>query len=148
MKVIFTEDVPNVARSGDVKEVADGFGRNYLIPRKLAVMATKEELNKLEARRQSEARKESRFEQEAESVAKDINDTTVVLKAKAGEQDRIYGSVTSADIAGAIKDATGHAVDKRKIELDDPIRELGTRRIDIRLTRSVTATVNVVVEKE
>jgi large subunit ribosomal protein L9 len=148
MKVIFLEDVQNVAKAGEVKNVADGFSSNYLIPKKLAVLATKAELKKWEAQQEANSRREARIEQEAESVAKALNDTTVVLKARAGEQDRIYGSITNADVAEALEKATGHAIDKRKIELDEPIRVVGSRQVTVKLARNVTAEITVVVEKE
>ena len=148
MKVVFLQDVPNVARAGDVKEVADGYSRNYLLPRKLAVIATPAELKNLELQRKAEARREVRTEQEAEAFAKVLQDTTVVLKMRAGTKDKLYGSVTSADIAKEIKKLTKQDVDKRKIELAEPIRELGSHQVSIKLIKDVTAIVNVVVEQD
>lgn len=148
MKVVFLQDVPNVAKAGDMKEVADGYSRNYLLPRKLAVVATPAELKKLELQHQVDARHQARTEQDAEAFAKVLQDTTVGLKMRAGTKDRLYGSVTSADIAKEIKRLTKHDVDKRKIELTEPIRELGSHQVSIKLTKDVTATVNVVVEQE
>ena len=148
MKVVFLQDVPNVARAGDVKDVADGYSRNYLIPRKLAVVATSAELNRLESQRKAEVRRQARTEQDAEAFAKVLQDTTVVLKRRAGTKDKLYGSVTSADIAKEIKKLTKQDIDKRKIELEEPIRELGSHQVSIKLTKDVTATVNVVVGAE
>jgi len=148
MKVVFLQDVPNVAKAGDVKEVADGYSRNYLLPRKLAVIATPAELKNLELQRKAEARREVRTEQEAEAFAKVLQDTTVVLKMRAGTKDKLYGSVTSADIAKEIKKLTKQDIDKRKIVLAEPIRELGSHQVSIKLTKDVTATANVVVEQD
>ena len=148
MKVVFLQDVPNVAKAGDVKEVADGYSRNYLLPKGLAVAATPSELRKLEVQKQADARREVRTEQEAEAFAKVLQDTTVVLKMRAGSKEKLYGSVTSADIAKEIKKLTKQEVDKRKIELTEPIRELGSHQVSIKLTKDVTATVNVVVEQD
>jgi large subunit ribosomal protein L9 len=148
VKVVFLQDVPNVAKAGDVKEVADGYSRNYLLPRKLAVIATPAELKNLELQRQANARREVRTEQEAEAFAKVLQDTTVVLKMRAGTKEKLYGSVTSADIAKAIKKLTKQDIDKRKIELAEPIRELGSHQVSIKLTKDVTAIVNVVVEQD
>jgi large subunit ribosomal protein L9 len=148
MKVVFTEDVVNVASAGDVKDVASGYARNYLLPKKLAVVATDAELKKLEVQRQAGARREARTEQEAESVAQVLQETTIVLKVRAGEGERIYGSVTSADIADEIKKSTGHEIDKRKIELEEPIRELGSHVVPVKLSKNVIASVTVAVEQE
>jgi len=148
MKVVFLQDVPKVAKAGDVKEVSDGYSRNYLLPRKLAVVATPAELKNLELQRQANARREVRTEQEAEAFAKVLQDTNVVLKMRAGTKEKLYGSVTSADIAKEIKKLTKQEVDKRKIELAEPIRELGSHQVSIKLTKDVTAIVNVVVEQD
>ena len=148
MKVVFLQDVPNVAKAGDVKDVADGYGRNYLIPKKLAVVATSAELNRLELQRNADVRRQARTEQDAEAFAKVLQDTTVALKMRAGTKDKLYGSVTSADIAKEIKKLTKQDIDKRKIELEEPIRELGSHQVSIKLTKDVTATVNVVVGAE
>jgi large subunit ribosomal protein L9 len=148
MKVVFLQDVPNVAKAGDVKDVADGYSRNYLIPKKLAVVATSAELNRLELQRKADVRRQARTEQDAEAFAKVLQDITVVLKMRAGTKDKLYGSVTSADIAKEIKKLTKQDIDKRKIELEEPIRELGSHQVSIKLTKDVTATVNVVVGAE
>jgi len=148
MKVVFLQDVPKVAKAGDVKEVSDGYSRNYLLPRKLAVVATPAELKNLELQRQANARREVRTEQEAEAFAKVLQDTNVVLKMRAGTKEKLYGSVTSADIAKEIKKLTKQEVDKRKIELAEPIRELGSHQVSIKLTKDVTAIVNVVVKQD
>ena len=111
MKVVFLQDVPNVAKAGDVKDVADGYSRNYLIPKKLAVVATSAELNRLELQRKADVRRQARTEQDAEAFAKVLQDTTVVLKMRAGTKDKLYGSVTSADIAKEIKKLTKQDID-------------------------------------
>ncbi len=147
MKVVFLEDVPNVAKAGDVKDVADGYFRNFLLPKKLATVATTSELKRLEVQHQSAARREARLEKDAEAFARVLQDTTVVIKMRAGKEDKLYGSVTSADIAKEIKKLTKQDVDKRRIELPEPIRELGSHQVPIKLTKDVTATVTVVVEQ-
>ena len=148
MKVVFLEDVPNVAKAGDIKEVADGYSRNYLIPRKLAVPASSSELKKGEVLRAAGSRREAKTEKEAEAFAKTLQDITVVIRMRAGTKDKLYGSVTSADIAREIKKLTKQDVDKRKIEMGEPIRELGIYKVSVKLSKDVTATVNVVVEQE
>lgn len=148
MKLVFLQDVPNVAKAGEVKEVAGGYGRNFLLPQKLAVIATPTELRKLELQRQTDARRQARWEQEAEALAQVLRDITVVLKVRVGAKNRLYGSITSSDIAQEIKRLSGYEIDKRKIELEEPIQELGSRQVSIRLTKDVTANVNVIVEQE
>lgn len=148
MKVVFLQDVTNVAKAGEVKEVAEGYSRNYLLPKKLAVIATPAELKNLEVQQQANTRREVRTEQEAEAFAKVLQDTTVVLKMRAGTKEKLYGSVTTADIAREIKKLTKQEVDKHKIELAEPIRELGSHQVSIKLIKDITATVNVVVEQE
>jgi large subunit ribosomal protein L9 len=148
VKVVFLQDVPNVAKAGSVKEVADGYFRNFLLPRKLAVIATPAELKNLELQRQAATRRDAKLEQDAEAFAKVLQDTTVVLKMRAGTKEKLYGSVTSQDIAREIKKLTKQDVDKRKIELAEPIRELGSHQVSVKLTKDVTAIVNVVVEQD
>ena len=148
MKVVFLKDVPNVASAGQVKEVADGYGRNYLIPKKLAVLATPAELKRLEAQRQAEVRREAKFEAEAGALAETIASLEIKLSAKVGEQNRLYGSITSGDIAAEVQRLTGKDIDKRKVELEEPIKELGSYEVPIKLTKDVTAKVKVLVEEE
>jgi large subunit ribosomal protein L9 len=148
MKVVFLEDVTNVAKAGDVKDVANGYFRNFLLPKKLAAVATPGELKRLEVQHQSAARREATMEKDAEAFAKVLQDTTVVIRMRAGKEDKLYGSVTSADIAKEIKKLTKQDIDKRKIELPEPIRELGSHQVSIKLSKDVTATVTVVVEQE
>lgn len=148
MKVVFLQDVPHVAKAGDVKEVKDGYSRNYLIPKKLAVPATPTELNRLELLRQTSAHRQVRSEQEAEALAQTLKETTLVFRVRAGAKEKLYGSVTSADIAKEIHKVTKHEVDKRKIELPEPIRELGRHEVSVKLHKDITATVAVVVEPE
>ncbi|MEE8469957.1 MAG: 50S ribosomal protein L9 [Dehalococcoidia bacterium] len=148
MKVIFLQDVPNVAAVGEVKEVANGYARNFLLPKGLAAVATTAELKQLELQHQADARRQARLEQEAEATAHSLEGITVTLKVRAGDKDRIYGSITSSDIASEIKKLSGHEIDKRKIDLEEPIRELGTYQIPIKMGQNVTASVTLVVEQE
>jgi large subunit ribosomal protein L9 len=146
MKVVFLEDVPNVARAGDIKKVANGYARNYLFPKKLATLATSAELQKLELRSQAYARRQATEEQEAEAFARELADITVTLKARAGAKEKIYGSITTAAIAKELKRLTKRDIDKHSIQIDEPIKELGSHKVSIKLTRNVTATVSVLVE--
>lgn len=146
MKVVFLENVPNVATAGEVKEVAEGYGRNYLLPRKLAAVATPAALKQLEEQHQSQARREARLEAEAGKLAKQLEGTTVTMNVKVGRQGRLYGSVTKAQIAEELQKLTGHAFDRRRVSLEeDPIHHVGTYPAEVRLTSEVSATVTVVV---
>lgn len=145
MKVIFLQDVPNVAQAGQVKEVADGYARNYLIPRKLAAMAQPQAVSQIEARTK---KMEVRLTGEMKDLASRLEGKEVSLKAKAGAKDKLYGSITSADIAAELKNVTGIEVDKRKIELEEPIRQLGSYEIAIKLGKDIAPKVRVTVTEE
>ncbi|MBI4300951.1 MAG: 50S ribosomal protein L9 [Chloroflexi bacterium] len=146
MKVVLIEDVENLGRQGEIKNVADGYGRNYLIPKGLAAPATPAALQQAEARQRARARQEERLATEAQTVAAKLQATIITLQARAGEQGRLYGSITNVDIAEEIKRATGYEVDRRRIEIEAPIRELGTHEVSVKLSAEVTATVTVIVE--
>jgi large subunit ribosomal protein L9 len=147
MKVVLNKDVKDVGRAGQVKEVSDGYARNYLFPRKLAVPATKSALKQVEDREKMAARRLATEEQEAERVAERLATEPLKLYPKVGGQGRLYGSVTAADVAEALSKYLGQPVDKRKIELDEPIRTIGEYRVPYRISRTVTATVIVQVEQ-
>ena len=145
MKVVFFEDVPDVARAGEIKEVADGYGRNYLIPRKLAAPAVAENINAIGAKVANRIRSVAKTEGEFAEVAAQIDGREVFIEAKSGGKDRLYGSITNSDIAAAIEKSTGVVVDKRKIKLDEQIHQLGSYEITIRLYKGITPTVRVTV---
>ena len=146
MRVIFVEDVPNVARAGDIKEVANGYGRNYLIPQKLARLATSPAANLSEIQRRLATRNQS--EAALVKLANQLEGREVTLKARVGAKDRLYGSITSADIAAELQESAGVAIDKRKIELAEPIRQLGSYEVVIRLTKDIVPTIKVTVTAE
>jgi large subunit ribosomal protein L9 len=145
MKVVFLQDVPNVAKAGEVKEVASGYARNFLIPKKLALVATPQTLGQTEIVKRVKARENA----ELATLAQQIEGKEVTLKAKAGAKDRLYGSITSADIATELSKVTGLAIDKRKLELDEPIRQLGSYEVGIRLGKDTVPKIRVsVIEEE
>jgi large subunit ribosomal protein L9 len=146
MKVILSKDVPGTGKAGEVKDVADGYARNYLIPRKLAIPATGGALRDVERKQASEQKKVAAEEAAARALAERLTTAPVVLTAKVGDQGRLYGSITSGDIAEQLAAQLGQAIDKRRIELDEPIRHLGTFQVTIRLHRSVSAAVKVDVQ--
>jgi len=148
MKVIFLEDVPGIAKAGEVKEVADGYARNFLLPRKLAALVSSQTTSQLEAQRRSQVRKQEQAEAELAKMASQLEGKEVILKAKAGAKERLYGRITSADIAAELEKVTGLAMDKRKIELDEPIRKLGSFDVAIRLAKDVVPKIKVTVVAE
>jgi len=145
MKVIFLEDVPDVASAGDIKEVADGYGRNFLIPQKLALLANSQAISLVEAQRRTKACKQAESGAELLELAQELDGREITLKARVGAKDRLYGSVTSADIAAELKDSAGLVVDKRKIELAEPIRQLGSEEITVRLGKDIVPKIKVTV---
>lgn len=148
MKVVFLEDVAGTAKAGDVKDVADGYARNFLIPRKLAALVSPEATGRLEARQKVQANKQAHIETELAEMAARLDGKEVMLKAKVGAKERLYGSITSADIAAELEKTTGITVDKRKIELDEPIRKLGSFDIAIKLDKDILPRVKVIVSEE
>lgn len=148
MKVVFLEDVPNVGEVGDIKEVAAGYGRNFLIPRGLAVLVDSQAASIVESRLRKKARLMAQIEAEMLKLAKQIEGKAIVLKAKAGAKEKLYGSVTNADIAEELEKSIGVTVDKRKIELEEPIREVGSYEITIRLTKDITPKIKLKVAEE
>ena len=147
MKIILQENVDNLGTRGTVVEVAAGYARNYLLPRKMAVPATAGNLKALEKMRSKFAQKEAVERDAAQQVAQAINALSVTIRRKSGENDQLFGSVTAADIAEAIA-AQGHTVDKRRVLLSEPMKTLGERDVTVRLHHDVSATVKVTVAKE
>ena len=147
MKVIFLQDVPRVARAGEVKEVADGYARNFLIPQKLGVMANTSTLNTLEAQIKKEASSQAQTEEELTDLAHQLDGREITLKAKVGAKEQLYGSITNADIAAELQN-NGLVVDKKKIEIAEPIRKLGSHEVAIRLDKDAIPKIKVIVIEE
>ena len=148
MKVIFLEDVPRVARAGEIKEVADGYGRNFLIPQKLALLANSSAVSTMEAREKIRAKEVAKLEMEALELARHLEGKEIFLKAKAGAKDRLYGSITNTDIASEVENSIGLVIDKRKIELEEPIRQLGSYEVVIKLAKDIAPKIKVTVAGE
>lgn len=144
MKVILREDIPNLGKSGEVVSVKDGFGRNYLLPRQLAVLASEKNVRQLEHERAVITAQQAKQRAGAEALAKQVGNVQVRIPRKVGEQDKLYGSVTALDIAEALA-AQGQKVDRRALHLAEPIKALGTYEVELRLHRDVTAKVKVEV---
>ena len=148
MKVVFFEDVEGTAQVGEVKVVKNGFARNFLLPRGLAGPATAPNLQRAGSLAEKEARRQARLDGEAEVHRQRLEGYSVTFEARVGETGRLYGSVTSRDIARRIEETAGVEVDARVILLPEPIRELGERDVVIRFTRNVSAAITVVVEPD
>ncbi|MFC2070457.1 50S ribosomal protein L9 [Chloroflexota bacterium] len=148
MKVIFLKDVPNVGKAGEVKEVANGYGRNYLIPKKLAAPAVAESINLIEARVASQVRTEVKTEAELLELAAQIEGREIFIEARSGGKEKLYGSITNADIAAELEEITGMVVDKRKIKLDETINQIGSYDITVRLTKDITPAIKVTVTEK
>ena len=147
MEVILREDIENLGTRGQLVKVAPGYARNFLLPKRMAVAATEANRKIVEQERQAHLRKETKIKAEAEELAKIMTGVTVRISQKAGENDQLFGSVTSKDIADALT-AQNYNIDRRKIQLDEPIKTLGEFKIPVRLHKDVVAEINVIVAKE
>jgi large subunit ribosomal protein L9 len=148
MKVLLIQDVDNLGYAGDVKTVANGFGRNYLIPQNMAVIATPGALKQADTIRKTAEKRRAQQTADAQAVANQIADLQLVFERRAGETGKLYGSVTSTDIVEAIQAKTGIEVDRRKVALPEPIRSLGEQEVIIKLLIDVNATIKVLVVPE
>jgi large subunit ribosomal protein L9 len=147
MEVILKEDVLKLGNRGDVVKVADGYGRNYLLPEKLAIEATAANKVVIEQMKHSAVRKLAKEKVEAEDLSKQLDAIELVFERKTGESDHLFGSVTSADIAGQLAEK-GYTVDRRKTALDEPLRSLGEFHVPIKLHREVTSHLKVTIKSD
>ncbi|WP_454193252.1 50S ribosomal protein L9 [Paenibacillus sp. Marseille-Q7038] len=147
MKVIFIKDVKGQGKKGQVKEVSEGYASNFLLPRGLARPATEGNVKVLENQNAAEEKRKQQEKEEAVALGKKLESLTVELKAKAGEGGKLFGAITSKQIAEALG-KQGHKIDKRKIELDEPIRSLGVTKMSVKLHPDVKATLKVQVTEE
>lgn len=146
MKLILLEDVRKVGRKGDIVNVSDGYAKNCLLPKKLAVEATNSNLNDIQLKKRSDEKRRAEELAEAQKTAELLKEKSITVLVKAGENGKVFGSVTGKEIAASIKKQTGIEVDKKKISLDDPIKEIGEKEILIKLNQGVTAKIKVSVE--
>jgi large subunit ribosomal protein L9 len=146
MKVLLIQDVEELGMAGEVKEVANGYGRNYLVPQGLAVLATHGALQEADLHSRRAAERRQRLADEMNALAEAVRQTTLVFQAKSGEKGRLYGSITTADVAERLCEAVGKDIDRRRITLEGPIKELGTHTLTLRLGSDVAADFDVVVE--
>jgi len=148
MKVIFIRDVAGIGRAGQIKEVADGYARNYLLPKGLAKPATEGVLRQTEEENSLAERRQQRELAAAQVLAEQLNNVTLRFRAKVGEQDILFGTITSTDIAAEIQSKLGLEIDRRKIDVGEPIRRPGIYSVPIHLLGDLEPRINVVVERE
>ncbi len=148
MEVLLVKDVPGIGKAGQTKKVADGYARNFLIARHLAVVATPVALKQAEKLREASIKHEAETRDEARKLADMLSQTHLTFRMKAGENDRLFGAITAGDIAEALEREQQITIDKRKIELETPIKDLGEHRVPIKLHPEVSAAVSVSVERE
>ena len=148
MKVILNKDVKGTGKAGDVVTVSDGYAMNMLIPRGLATEATQSNIRQLEKQKAIAAEKKAEEKAAAQELAEKLNKASIKMKIKAGEGGRIFGSITSKDIADAINMQLGMDIDRKKVKLDAPIKQVGQTDVDMRLYQDVNAKIKVIIEAE
>ncbi len=148
MEVLLLKDVEQLGEAGEIKRVANGYARNFLIPRGLAVIATPGAVKQAELQLESESRRQAKELDEAQALAQALDGLTVTFQARAGESDRLYGSITNANIADALSEQVDQEVDRRKIDMEEPLKELGTHAVTVRLAPGAEAKVTVIIERE
>lgn len=148
MKIVLRQDVPKLGEAGTVRNVADGFARNYLIPRGMAVVATPGEMKTVENNQKAQARKIAREEEKLQSLADRISGQRLEFVARAGEHGRLYGSVTSADVAEKLSAAVGEEIDRRKIVLDEALRTVGDHTVSVHLVGRLRPQITVSIVAE
>ena len=148
MQVLLVKDVPGIGKAGQTKHVADGHARNYLLPRGLAIIATNSAVKQAEALKLAAAKRDAETLQESQLLANTLNAIQLNFQVKAGANDRLFGAITASDIAARLQKEHQINIDRRKIELDHPIKDLGKRGVPIKLHPEVTAHVQVMIERE
>ncbi|CAA9283395.1 MAG: LSU ribosomal protein L9p [uncultured Chloroflexia bacterium] len=148
MKIVLLKDVANLGTAGEVKEVADGYARNYLVPKGFATLATKGLIKQAQERAEAQRKRELKARTDAEALSQRINGQTVRFVARVGELDRLYGSITNVDIAQKLAAQVGFDVDRRRVELGDPIKRAGVYSVVVNLGHGMEPRINVVVEGE
>jgi large subunit ribosomal protein L9 len=148
VQVILIKDVSTLGRAGDVKSVSDGYARNFLIPQGMAKPATSGELRQAAQHKRTAVKQATRELENAQTVAERLSQMTLVFQARAGEGTKLYGSITSGDIAERIAEELGQEFDRRKVLLDESLRQLGTHRVPVRLMAHIVPEIVVVIERE
>lgn len=148
MDVLLVKDVPGIGKAGQTKKVKDGYARNYLLARHLAIVATDSAMKQADRLRQVSIKHEADTRDEARKLAEMLEQAHLTFRVKAGDTDRLFGAITAADIAGALERDHQITVDKRRIELETPIKDLGEHRVPVKLQADVLAQLTVLVERE
>lgn len=148
MRVVLRADVDNLGKRGDIIEVADGFARNYLVPRGKAIAATDGIVSQANSMRRSRDLKDARDREAAETIARTLVPKVITVKARAGAEGKLFGSITAADVVAAVAEQAGVELDRRRVRLDDPIRSIGTHEVPVKLHSDVEFRVTVEVEKQ
>jgi large subunit ribosomal protein L9 len=148
MQVILTQDVKSLGKKGDLVNVSDGYARNFILPKKLGLEATPKNLNDLKLQKAAEEKRQKEILDEAKALAKEIESITMSLYIKAGEGGRTFGSISSKEIAGALKEQHGFDIDKKKLQLQEPIKTIGTHTVAVKLHPQVTAELKVKVDEQ
>ena len=146
MKVILLQDVKGQGKKGEIVNVSDGFARNYLFPRKMAEEANSQNLNNAQMKKDAEAHRQVVEKEKAQELAKELDKKGIVIKGNAGSAGRLFGSITNTEIAAELEKQTGYQIDKKKIVLQSPIKEIGTYDVTIKLYQGVQASIKVTVE--
>ncbi len=147
MKVILQRDIANLGEAGDIKDVSDGFARNFLLPKKLVILANESSQRAIEHQRKLVKIKKEKRKKQSEKVMESVNSLELQIAAQVGEEEKLFGSVTAMDIARALKEK-GFEIDKRKIQIEEPIKKLGDYEVSIKLDEGLTAKVKVAVVRE
>jgi len=152
MKVVFLQDVSPIGKMGEIKEVADGYARNFLLPKKLATLATPSALKaaelQAELQLQKKREKQQHFAAKISEIAQKLEGLLITFKAKVVGENRLYGSIRDSDIAAELSQSTGFDIDREKVELKEPIRQLGSYEVPVRLSEELAPRIKVVVEEE
>ena len=148
MKIVLTRDVPSLGKAGEIKDVADGYARNYLVPQGFATAATKGLIKQAQERADAQRKRDFKARTDAEAQAQRINGQTVRFEVKVGELDRLYGSITNVDVASKLSNQLGIEIDRRRVELGDPIKRAGVYSVVVNLGHGLEPRINVVVEGE
>ena len=148
MKVVFLKDVSAKEKRGEIKEVADGYARHFLLPRGLALPATPSAIKMATTESKDKAQRQARLQEEIDEVIQRLKGQELIFKARAGTKGRLHGAITTADIATKLSSITGFEIDKKKIELDEPLRQLGSHDVVVRFAPGSETEIRVVIEEE
>lgn len=148
MQIILTEDVKSLGKKGELVNVSDGYARNFILPKKLGLEASAKNLNDLKLQKAAEVKRQKELLEEAQKLAKDLESKTVEVKIKAGEGGRTFGSISTKEIAQSLKTQFGYDIDKKKLQLAEPIKNIGTHTVPIKLHPQVTAELKVSVSEQ